>query len=144
MRDRKGGKEWIRHFLPLLRPFRKQLFLAVSAMVLDAAISVFRPWPLKVVIDGVLSHKPSRVPLLRAWLDTAPLSRTELLYGACAATLLIAIITGSLTYYITWAMGDLAQHFVFAFGRAFFRPLRRLPFRFPIHRRPANLTTRLP
>jgi len=143
MRDRKGGKEWIRHFLPLLRPFRKQLFLAGSAMVLDAAISVFRPWPLKVVIDGVLSHKPSRVPLLRAWLDTAPLSRTELLYGACAATLLIAIITGSLTYYITWAMGDLAQHFVFAMRRDLFAHLQRLSLRFHDHQRTGDLTTRL-
>jgi len=143
MRDRKGGKEWIRHFLPLLRPFRKQLFLAVSAMVLDAAISVFRPWPLKVVIDGVLSHKPSRVPLLRAWLDTAPLSRTELLYGACAATLLIAIITGFLTYYITWAMGDLAQHFVFAMRRDLFAHLQRLSLRFHDHQRTGDLTTRL-
>ena len=143
MRDRKGGKEWIRHFLPLLRPFRKQLFLAVSAMVLDAAISVFRPWPLKVVIDGVLSHKPSRVPLLRAWLDTAPLSRTELLYGACAATLLIALITGSLTYYITWAMGDLAQHFVFAMRRDLFAHLQRLSLRFHDHQRTGDLTTRL-
>src|SRR5256886_6275204 len=139
MRDRKGGKEWIRHFLPLLRPFRKQFFLAVSAMVLDAAISVFRPWPLKVVIDGVLSHKPSRVPLLRAWLDTAPLSRTELLYGACAATLLIAIITGSLTYYITWAMGDLAQHFVFAMRRDLFAHLQRLSLRFHDHQRTGDL-----
>ncbi len=143
MRDRKDGKEWIGHFLPLLRPFRKQLFLAVSAMVLDAAISVFRPWPLKVVIDGVLSHKPSRVPLLRAWLDTAPLSRTELLYGACAATLLIAIITGSLTYYITWAMGDLAQHFVFAMRRDLFAHLQRLSLRFHDHQRTGDLTTRL-
>ena len=143
MRDRKGGKEWIRHFLPLLRPFRKQLFLAVSAMVLDAAISVFRPWPLKVVIDGVLSHKPSRVPLLRAWLDTAPLSRTELLYGACAATLLIAIITGFLTYYITWAMGELAQHFVFAMRRDLFAHLQRLSLRFHDHQRTGDLTTRL-
>src|SRR5207249_9987632 len=100
MRDRKGGKEWIRHFLPLLRPFRKQLFLAVSAMVPDAAITVFRPWPLKVVLDCVLSHKPSRVPLLRAWLDTAPLSRTQLLCGPCAATSVIAISPGFLTAYI--------------------------------------------
>src|SRR5881296_1056142 len=79
MRDRKGGKEWIRHFLPLLRPFRKQLCLALSAMVLEAAVSVFRPWPLKVVIDRVLSHKPSRVPLLRAWLDNAPYGGIEIL-----------------------------------------------------------------
>src|SRR5207244_8267601 len=78
-------------FVPLLRPFRKQLCWAALAMVLDAFLTVFRPWPLKVVIDRVLSHKPSRVPFLHAWLDSAPFSRMEILYGACAATLLIAV-----------------------------------------------------
>jgi len=62
--DNKTIRDWAPHFLPLLRPFRKQLCVAVSAMVLDAFLSVFRPWPLKVVIDRVLSHKPSRVPFL--------------------------------------------------------------------------------
>jgi len=56
-------KQWLPHFLPLLRPFRKQLWWAVLAMVLDASLTVFRPWPLKVVIDRVLSHRPTRVPL---------------------------------------------------------------------------------
>src|SRR6516162_5029180 len=85
---------WTRHFLPLLRPFRGKLAVAVVAMVLDAIINVFRPWPLKVVIDRVLSQRPSRVPFLRAWLDTAPFSKLEILYGACAAMLLIAVTTG--------------------------------------------------
>src|SRR5881296_349066 len=143
MRDRKGGKEWIRHFLPLLRPFRKQLFLAVSAMVLEAAVSVFRPWPLKVVIDRVLSHKPSRVPLLRAWLDNAPYGGIEILYGACAATLLIAVIAGVLTYYFTRLMGDLAQNFVFALRRDLFAHLQRLSLRFHDRQRTGDLITRL-
>ncbi|PYV29670.1 MAG: ABC transporter ATP-binding protein, partial [Acidobacteria bacterium] len=95
-------------------------------MVLEAAVSVFRPWPLKVVIDRVLSHKPSRVPLLRAWLDNAPYGGIEILYGACAATLLIAVIAGVLTYYFTRVMGDLAQNFVFALRRDLFAHLQRL------------------
>src|SRR5439155_13762436 len=123
MGDKKASMVWVRHFLPLLRPYWKQLCLALSAMVLEAAVSVFRPWPLKVVIDRVLSQKPSRVPLLRAWLDNAPFSRTEILYGACAATLLMAVITGFLTFYFTLGMGNLAQHFVFAIRRDLFAHL---------------------
>ena len=143
MREKKTGKEWIRHFMPLLRPYRKQLLIAVSAMVLDAAISVFRPWPLKVVIDRVLSHKPSRVPLLHAWLDNAPFSRTEILYGACAVTLLMAVITGFLTYYCTRGMGNLAQHLVFAIRRDFFAHLQRLSLRFHDRQRTGDLIMRL-
>jgi ATP-binding cassette subfamily B protein len=88
---------WVENFVPLLRPFRKPLCWAGLAMILDAALTVFRPWPLKVVIDRVLSQRPSRVPFLHAWLDHAPLSRLHILYGACATTLIIAVSTGILT-----------------------------------------------
>src|SRR5437879_194408 len=143
MHDKQTSSEWVRHFLPLLRPFRKQLSVAVLAMVLDALVNVFRPWPLKVVIDRVLSHKPSRVPFLHGLLDSAPFSKMEILYGACAVTLLIAVIGGFLTYYFTRAMGDLAQHFVFAIRRNLFAHLQRLSLRFHDHQRTGDLTTRL-
>ncbi len=143
MHDKKTSKDWVRHFLPLLRPFRKQLCVAVLAMVVDALVSVFRPWPLKIVIDRVLSHKPSRVPFLHGWLDSAPFGKMEILYGACAVTLLIAVITGFLTYYFTRSMGDLAQHFVFAIRRNLFAHLQRLSLRFHDQQRTGDLITRL-
>ena len=143
MRKNEARKEWVRHFVPLLRPFWKQLLLAVLAMVVDAAVSVFRPWPLKVVIDRVLSHKPSRVPFLHAWLDNAPFSRTEILYGACVATLVISAVTAVLSYYFTRAMGNLAEQFAFAIRRDFFAHLQRLSLRFHDRQRTGDLTTRL-
>ena len=101
-------KGWARHFLPLLFPYWKQVCLAVMAMVLNSLLSAFRPWPVKVVIDRVLvySHThPNRMPFLRAWLDSARFTRLEILYGACAATLLIALATGVLSYYFVHTMG---------------------------------------
>src|SRR5438132_9492953 len=120
MQNNETSAAWMRHFVPLLRPFRWKLVVAVTAMVLDASINVFRPWPLKVVIDRVLSHKPSRVPFLHAWLDSAPFSRMEILYGACAATLLIAVFTGVLPYYFTRRLGAVGPHFVFTIRRDLF------------------------
>jgi len=131
------------HFLPLLRPFRKQLYAAALAMVLGALVRVLNPWPLKIVIDRVLSQKPSRLPFLGAWLDSAPFSRMEILYGACAATLLLAVITGLLTYYFTRAMGNVAQHFVFAIRRDLFAHMQRLSLRFHDRQRTGDLITRL-
>src|SRR5438105_1402995 len=131
------------HFLPLLRPFRKQLYAAVLAMVLGALVRVLHPWPLKIVIDRVLSQKPSRLPFLGAWLDSAPFSRMEILYGACAATLLLAVITGLLTYYFTRAMGNVAQGFVFAIRRDLFAHMQRLSLRFHDRQRTGDLITRL-
>src|SRR2546428_3014800 len=143
LRNEKTIRNWARHLLPLLHPFRKQLFAAMLAMVLRALLTVFRPWPLKIVIDRVLSHKPSRVPFLHSWLDTAPLSRIEILYGACAATLLIAVITGFLTYYFTRALGDVGQRLVFALRRDLFAHLQRLSLRFHDQQRTGDLISRL-
>ena len=133
----------MQNFLPLLRPFRKPLFWAGVAMILDAVLTVFRPWPLKVVIDRVLSQRPSHVPFLHAWLDTAPLSRLHILYGACATTLIIAVTTGMLTYYYIRRLGDIGQRFVFALRENLFAHLQRLSLRFHDRQRIGDLITRL-
>src|SRR5262249_14611341 len=80
-------------FLRMALPFRGRLLLGLLAMLTDAALTVMRPWPLKVVIDRVISHtsRPTRVPFLGSWLDGSGMDRMSILYGACAATLLIAL-----------------------------------------------------
>ncbi len=137
------GRKTLQAILPLLNPYRGRMALAALAMVLDAWLSVFRPWPLKVIIDRVLTHKPSRVPLLRAWLDNAPIAPIHILYGACAATLLIALSTGVLTYYFTRTLGDIGQRFVFALRRDLFAHMQRLSLRFHDRQRTGDLITRL-
>ena len=139
----KSTKQWLPHFLPLLRPFRKQLWWAVLAMVLDASLTVFRPWPLKVVIDRVLSHRPTRVPFLSAWLDNTTLSRIHILYGACAATLLIALSTGLLTYWYTRTLGIVGQRFVFDLRCRLFAHMQRLSLRFHDTQHRGDLITHL-
>jgi subfamily B ATP-binding cassette protein MsbA len=112
-------------------------------MVLDASLTVFRPWPLKVVIDRVLSHRPTRVPFLSVWLDNTTLSRMHILYGACAATLLIALSTGLLTYWYTRTLGIVGQRFVFDLRCRLFAHMQRLSLRFHDTQRRGDLITRL-
>lgn len=129
--------------MPLLHPFRHSIYWAALAMIVDAALTVFRPWPLKVVIDLVLSHRPSRVPFLHTWLDNAPISRLHILYGACATTLIIAVSTGILTYFYIRTLGDVGQRFVFALRRDLFAHLQRLSLRFHDRQRTGDLITLL-
>src|SRR5260370_27595610 len=146
LRKRKAGKstkQWLPHLLPLLRPFRKQLWWAVLAMVLDASLTVFRPWPLKVVFDRVTSHRPTRVPLMSAWLNNTTLSSMHILYGACATTLLIALSTGLLTYWYTGALGIVGQRFVVELRCRLFAHMQRLSLRFHDTQRRGDLITRL-
>ncbi|PYV33606.1 MAG: ABC transporter ATP-binding protein [Acidobacteria bacterium] len=136
-------RDLVRFFLPMVRPFWKELSLAFVAMALGAGISVFRPWPLKVVIDLVISHKHCRVPLIGPWLDHAPLTKMQVLYGACAATILISLLSGALTYSVTRSLGAAAQRFVFTLRRDLFAHMQRLSLRFHDGQRTGDLTTRL-
>ena len=132
-------------FIRLLRPYRWPLAGAVSAMVLDAALTVLRPWPLKVVIDRVISHKSkgSHVPFIGQWLDSVTFDRMHILYGACAATLMIAISTGLLTYLYTRVLGVVSQKFVADLRSSLFAHMQRLSLRFHDRQRTGDLITRL-
>lgn len=136
-------RSWVRYFLPLLRGDRVALGWAFVAIVLDATFTVFRPWPLKVVIDRVLSHKRSRVPFIGYWLDHSTYAPTTILYGACAVTLLIAISTGLLTWFYTRILGHVGQRFVFTLRRDLFAHMQRLSLRFHDHQRTGDLITRI-
>jgi subfamily B ATP-binding cassette protein MsbA len=133
----------MRSLIPRLRPHRVALGWATLAMVLDAALTVLRPWPLKVVIDLALSHRHSRVPFLGGWLETVQPAPMSIVYGACAATLMIALSTGVLTYGYTRTLGEIGQRFVFALRRDLFAHLQRLSLRFHDRQRTGDLITRL-
>jgi len=142
---RKSGvtRQLMRLLLPLLKPFRLSLSAATIAMLLDSALTVLRPWPLKIVIDRVLSHHHTRVPLIGPWVNALHASPMAILYAACAATLLIAIGTGALTYCYTRLLGNVGQRFVFALRRDLFAHMQRLSLRFHDRQRTGDLITRL-
>jgi len=139
----KSFRQWAPHLLPLLRPFRSKLLWAVLAMLLDALLTALRPWPLKVVVDCVLTHKPTRVPWIGQWLSHASMNPMHIVYGACAATLLIATSTGIFTYLFTRTMGTIGQRFVFSLRCKLFAHMQRLSLQFHDRQRTGDLVTRL-
>jgi subfamily B ATP-binding cassette protein MsbA len=50
----------------LLRPYRGWLAIVLAAMLVETAMSLAAPWPLKVVIDNVLGGHP--LPEWLRWL----------------------------------------------------------------------------
>ena len=136
-------RETLHYFLRFLPRYWKKILLAILGLLFEAVLGVMRPWPLKVVIDRVLSHKPSRVPLIHQWLDAAPFTSMQILYGACAAVLLIAIATGLTVYCYTRLIGKVGQLFVYDLRRDLFAHMQRLSLRFHDTQRTGDLTTRL-
>ncbi len=141
----KSLRLWVDHFLPLLRPYWGKLTLAVSAVLLSGFLGVLRPWPLKVVIDRLLSHSPkhSHLPLIGHWLDHAPFTPMQILYGACAARMLISLVGAVLTHYSVRLLGDVGQRYVFTLRQNLFAHLQSLSLRFHDSQRTGDLTTRL-
>ncbi len=133
----------IRALTPTLKAFRLELALAIIAMIADAVLTVMRPWPLKVVIDRILSNRRCRAPFIGTWLDSIPHASPSILIGACLTTLFIAIGTGLLTYYFTHSLGVVGQRFAFALRRDLFAHMQRLSLRFHDRRRAGDLTIRL-
>jgi ABC-type multidrug transport system fused ATPase/permease subunit len=92
----------------LLRPWRRMLAIILAAMLVEMAMSLAAPWPLKAVIDNVAgNHRPPR------WIDwLLPVlgggSKGHIAAAAGIVTVLIAVITGAAMYvvgYFTESLG---------------------------------------
>jgi subfamily B ATP-binding cassette protein MsbA len=128
-----------------LRTARGKLLWATIAVIADGALTLCRPWPVKVVIDRVLTsgHRALRVPFVGLWLDRLSPERAQFLVGACVVSVLVGIGTGLFTYAYTRGMGDVGRHMAFQLRRDLFAHLQRLSLRFHDSRRTGDLTIRL-
>jgi ATP-binding cassette, subfamily B, bacterial len=74
----------------LVRPHRTLLAMAFVAMAVESAVTIWEPWPLKLIVDNVLGGKPLP-PALAEWavLGTSPLA---LLNAAVLALLAITAL----------------------------------------------------
>lgn len=94
----------------LVRPYRGTLLIILSAMLVETAMSVAGPWPLKIILDNVVgSHK------LSPWLDDflRPVlsggSKMQIAAAAAIAALIIAVLGAIASYvasYYTTSVGQ--------------------------------------
>ena len=98
----------------LVRPYRGTLFIILLAMLVETAMSLATPWPLKVILDNVVSHhqmSPFLEDLLRPWMD----GRHQMHIAALAAIafVVIAVLGAIATYidnYYTESVGQYVAH----------------------------------
>jgi ABC-type multidrug transport system fused ATPase/permease subunit len=94
----------------LVRPYRGTLFIILMAMLVQTAMSVAGPWPLKIILDNVVgSHK------LSPWLDAflRPVlsggSKMQIAAAAAIAAVIIAVLGAIASYianYYTTSVGQ--------------------------------------
>jgi ABC-type multidrug transport system fused ATPase/permease subunit len=133
-----------RPFFRYLRPYRGTLLLVFLGMLAESAVGLLRPWPLKVVIDLVIGGKHAgHHAHLATGLASVHASRMTILYLACGATLLLAVLNGLLTYTHTQALGRVGQQYIFDIRCAVFAHIQRLSLSFHDHWRTGDLISRV-
>jgi ABC-type multidrug transport system fused ATPase/permease subunit len=96
--------------LQLLRPRRRALGVILAAMLVQTAMSLAAPWPLKIVIDTVIGNQ--RQPEWINWLLTmlgGAAHKSHIAVAAGIATVLIAVVTGAAMYAVSYFTESLSQ-----------------------------------
>jgi ABC-type multidrug transport system fused ATPase/permease subunit len=94
----------------LLRPYRGSLAAILGAMMVQMAMSVAAPWPLKVVLDNVVGthHLPARLAaMLEPFLNQS--NKMSIAVAAAVATIVIALLGAIASYvgnYYTTSVGQ--------------------------------------
>jgi len=101
----------IRFAAGLVRPYRKWLMIVVAAMLLETAMGLASPWPLKIVLDSVVGSS-SMPDAVTPFTGAHPTAMTAL-NVAVGATLVIALLQAASAYlnaYYTVSIGQWIAH----------------------------------
>ena len=111
---RKGSRTKSRLVPPLigelLRPRRRILAVLATAMLVQMAVGLAAPWPLKIIIDNVVGNHPPP-PWICWWLPIlgGP-TKAHIAAAAGIVTVIIAVAAGSAMYIVGYFTETLAQH----------------------------------
>src|SRR5579884_221389 len=121
-----------RRLLRYARPHWRAILLLSATMLVDIALDLGRPWPLKLVIDNVLGHRRTPSPLATVLPGSS--SPPGLLLWAAVGTVLIFLLgTASSTFYNYFSL-RIGQRMVFDLATDLFAHLQRLSLIFHARR----------
>jgi ABC-type multidrug transport system fused ATPase/permease subunit len=85
--------------ISLARPYRKMVVIILVAMLLEALISLAIPWPLKIIIDNVVSHHP--LPHWLHWLGVIfPRENIQQMAAVAAISYIVITALGSIADFL--------------------------------------------
>jgi ATP-binding cassette, subfamily B, bacterial len=127
---------------PHARPHRKKLVIGALAMLAVALAEIIRPWPLKVVFDGILipQENPDAVmSVLLGWFGAG-----DGLLAAAALTILgVAVVGGIMAYVQATMIATVGQKVVADIRLDLYRHIQRLSHSFHDTVSSADIVSRL-
>jgi ATP-binding cassette, subfamily B, bacterial len=140
-RGQRFARVW-RYFGRDVRKRRRKLEGGMAFAILLGLARVAEPWPLKVVFDQVLFHRPARGTLTRAFLVFGN-SPTHILTAAAVALMLAGLVHGMAYYYQDYLLSTAAQDIVYSIRTRMYRHLHRLDLAFHLSRPVGDTLVRL-
>jgi ATP-binding cassette subfamily B protein len=125
-----------------VRKQRKKLLGGMGFAVIYALSRLIEPWPLKVVLDQVLFHKPARGFFMGPFTIFGS-SAYEILAASALVLVIAAIVRGFAYFYEDFFLSSAAQEIVYSIRRRLYEHLHRLPLAFHQKRSTGDLLVRL-
>ena len=116
--------------LELVRPYRGWLIIVFVAMLIETAMSIAAPWPLKIIIDNVVGkHK---LPEFLGWLRHVSYGEHTLALAGVAAggAVLIALIGAIAGYIDNYYTESVAQYVANDLRQRLYHHLHRLSLKY--------------
>jgi ATP-binding cassette, subfamily B, bacterial len=128
----------IRRVFPYLRPYKWPFIIALTQVFLISALELLKPWPLKLIIDHVLSNKPLPWGVVEGTIDPP-----TILLLTCLALVLIYLFLGGLTLLNNFTTIKIGQKMVNDLRRDVYSHLQRLSLAFHNRRQVGDLLYRV-
>ena len=123
---KKSSKSLTSLVFELINPYKKWLFVIFGAMLLETAMSLLAPWPLKIIIDNVVGHHA--LPGWLEWIKDLPFETNKMAIAGAAAIglILIALIGGIAGYIDNYYTESVAQYVANDLRQKVYHHLQRL------------------
>lgn len=110
----------------MVRPYKKWHLIIFLAMLVETAMSLATPWPLKIIIDYVIGHH--QLPHWLMWMDKVFPGEKRIQFAAVAAVCMILMAAiGSLASYLdNYFTESVAQYVSNDLRRRIYHHLQRL------------------
>jgi ATP-binding cassette subfamily B protein/subfamily B ATP-binding cassette protein MsbA len=129
------------HLLRYVRPRWRATAFLTATMLIDIALNLAQPWPLKLVIDNVLGHHPTP-PLLTSVLPGSSTAHGLLVWAAVGTVVVFVLATASSTLY-TYLSLRVGQQMTFDLASDLFDHLQRLSLMFHSRRLLGDMIARV-
>lgn len=127
----------IRKVMPYLWPYRWPFVFALAQVFLMSGCELLKPWPLKIIIDNVLSGKPIDWEFLKSYPPEI------LLIQACLAMVVVYLVLGGITLLNNYTTIRIGQRMVNDLRRDLYSHLQRLSLAFHGRRQVGDLMYRV-